>query len=44
MNEHMRLLIVRHKSRVTVGALCKPPERSGGGFSQVWPYFFRWAD
>ena len=31
-----------HAGNVTVGALCQPPERSGGGFPGL-AYFFRWA-
>src|SRR2546427_10948830 len=32
-----------HAGNVTVGALCQPPERSGGGFPGL-AYFFRWAE
>ena len=29
-----------HAGNVTVGALCKPPERSGGGFPRFGAIFF----
>src|SRR2546427_6463255 len=32
-----------HAGNVTVGELCQPPERSGGGFPGL-AYFFRWAE